>query len=527
VKRNVLILAMTLMASPLAAAEKVDLQMVGKIRNEGFRNSKVMETVRHLTDSIGPRLTGSPQLKSANEWTRMKLAEWGLQNAHLEEWAPFGRSWSYDFASASMTSPSYAQFYAIPKAWTPATPGEVRGPAIRVTLKTKEDLEKQKGKLTGKIVLLGDPIELKVQEKAALKRYDEEGLEDAGLYRIPSVPSTTGADEYTKRREFRRALAQFLMDEKVLAVFEPGTGGDGGTFDVSGASWRIEDPIGVPSLVLAAEHFNRVSRLLEAGTVVELTAHVRATMDESAKSAYNTIAEIPGSDPKGEIVMLGAHLDSWHAGTGATDNAAGVAAMMEAVRILKALGVKPKRTIRIALWTGEEQGLFGSEKYVESHFGKWSGPKDEKLKDLPRYYRLQDRGKLSLLPEHGKLAAYFNMDNGTGKIRGIWSEENFVVAPIFEEWIRPLRDLGVTTVSMRRTSGTDHMSFDEVGLPGFQFIQDDVEYTARTHHSNTDVFDRLQREDLMQASVVIATFVYNAAMRDEPLPRKPLPAEAK
>jgi len=521
-----MILAMSLIATPLMAAEKVDLQMVGRIRNEGFRNSKVMDTVRHLTDSIGPRLTGSAQLKSANDWTRAKFEEWGMENANLEEWSPFGRAWCYDFASASMTSPSYAQFYAIPKAWTPGTAGEVRGTAVRVTLKAKEDLEKQKGKLAGKIVLLGDAIELKVQEKAALKRYDEAGLEDAGTYRIPTAPSATGAEEYTKRREFRRALAQFMMDEKVLAVFEPGSGGDGGTFDVSGASWRVEDPIGVPSLVLAAEHYNRVSRLLDAGTTVELTANVRATMDDSAKVAYNTIAEIPGSDPRGEIVMLGAHLDSWHAGTGATDNAAGVAAMMEAVRILKALNVKPKRTIRIALWTGEEQGLFGSEKYVEKHFGKWSDPKDAKLKDLPRYYRPLDRGTLSLLPAHGKLAAYFNMDNGTGKIRGIWSEENFVVAPIFEEWIRPLRDLGVTTVSMRRTGGTDHMSFDEVGLPGFQFIQDDVEYSARTHHSNADVFDRLQREDLMQASVVIATFVYNAAMRDDPLPRKPLPKEA-
>ena len=524
-KRIASVITLSLLALPLAAAEKVDLQMVGRIRNEGFRNSKVMDTVRHLTDVIGPRLTGSAQLKTANEWTRSKLTEWGLQNAHLEEWGPFGRAWSYGYASASMTSPTFAQFYAIPKAWSPSTAGEVKGKAVRVKLSTKEDLEKQKGKLAGKVVLLGDPVELKVNEKPALKRYDEAALEEAFAYRIPSAPSSSG-EEYMRRREFRRELAQFLMDEKVLAVFEPGSGGDGGTFDVSGASWRIEDPVGVPIAVLAAEHFNRVSRLLDAGSDVELTVNLRTSMDESGAVAYNTIAEIPGTDPKGEVVMLGAHLDSWHSGTGATDNAAGVAAMMEAVRILKALGVKPKRTIRIALWTGEEQGLFGSSKYVEKHVGKWSDPKDAKLKDLPRSYRPTDRGTLTLLPQHSKIAAYFNMDNGTGKIRGIWSEENFEAAPIFEEWIRPLRDLGVTTVSMRRTTGTDHMSFDEVGVPGFQFIQDDVEYSARTHHSNVDVYDRLQREDLMQASVVIATFVYNAAMRDQPLPRKPLPKEA-
>lgn len=525
-KRHLIMILMFFIAFPLAAAEPVDLQMVGRIRNEGFRNSNVMEIARNLTDRLGPRLTGSPQLRNANEWTREKFAEWGLKNAHLEEWEPFGRSWSYDFATTFMTAPTFAQFYAIPKAWTPSTEGEVRGKAIRLKLETTEDLEKQKGKLAGRILLLGEPIELKVQEKAPLKRYDEQGLEDVSQYRIPPVRRPGGGEEYMKRRAFSRALAQFLMDEKVAAVFEPGKGGDGGTFDVGGTSWRIEDPVGVPTLVLAAEHFNRVSRLLDAGSEVELAVNVRTTMDDSALVQYNTIAEIPGTDPRGEIVMMGAHLDSWHGGTGATDNAAGVAAMMEAVRILKALDVKPKRTIRIALWTGEEQGLFGSRKYVEKHFAKWSDPKDPALKDLPRHYRPQDPGTLTILPGHGKLSAYFNMDNGTGKIRGIWTEENFVAAPIFEEWIRPLRDLGVTTVSMRQTGGTDHLAFDQVGLPGFQFIQDDVEYSGRTHHSNTDVYDRLQREDLMQASVVIATFVYNAAMREGRFPRKPLPKEA-
>lgn len=523
-KRISAIVAIFATALPAFAAERLDYEMIGRIRNEGFRNSKVMDTVRHLTDVNGPRLTGSPQLRNANEWTRAKLEEWGLKNARLEEWSPFGRSWTYEHASVRMTSPTTAQFYAIPKAWTPSTNGEERAQVVRAKLATKEDLEREKGKLAGKIVLLGEPVEIKPVEKGLLRRYDEGALEEAARYRIPSAaPQQGGAEEYVKRRDFRKALAQFLIDEKVVAVIEPGSGGDGGTFDVGGAAWRVEEPAGVPNLVMAAEHFNRVVRLLDAKHEVELAVESRTTMNDGGVVQWNTVAEIPGSDPKGEIVMLGAHLDSWHGGTGATDNAAGVAAMMEAVRILKALGVKPKRTIRIALWTGEEQGLIGSQKYVEKHIAAFD--EDPAKKDLPRSYRRGEGTKLKLLPDHAKLAAYFNMDNGTGKIRGVWAEENFAAAPIFEEWIKPLRDLDVTTVSMRKTSGTDHMSFDEVGVPGFQFIQDDVEYSARTHHSNTDVYDRLQREDLMQASVVIATFVYNAATREEKLPRKPLPRE--
>jgi Zn-dependent M28 family amino/carboxypeptidase len=239
---------------------------------------------------------------------------------------------------------------------------------------------------------------------------------------------------------------------------------------------------------------------------------------------YNTIAEIPGTDKKGEAVMLGAHMDSWHAGTGATDNAAGVAAMMEAVRILKTLDVRPRRTIRIALWSGEEQGLLGSRAYVRDHLASRPEPKDPAQQELPSFLR-KPTGPLTVKPEHAKFSVYFNMDNGTGRIRGIYAQENAAVVPIFETWLKPLADLGATTVTMRNTMGTDHTSFDAVGLPGFQFIQDDVEYSARSHHSNADVYERLQREDLIQASIVIATFVYHTAMRDRLLPRKPMPKE--
>ena len=512
-------------AMTLCAAESVDLTTIMKIRQEGFRNSKVMETAAALTDRIGPRLTGSRQMAAANEWTRKQLEDWGLVNAHLEPWEPFDRGWNYDYTNVRMVAPDIALLYAIPKAWSPGTSGPVRAKAIMLNLRTKEDLEKQKGKLAGMIVLNGEMRELKPLEKGFLERHDEKSLDELALYRIPAE-RRQNREEFMRRREFRRAFNEFLATEKVAAVIEPGTGGEGGTFDVQSSSTnRKTEPIGVPALAMNIEHFNRLGRLLQDKKDVELEIDVRAEIVEEIPT-HNTIAEIPGTDKKGEVVMLGAHMDSWHAGTGATDNAAGTAAMMEAVRILKAVGVKPRRTIRIALWTGEEQGLLGSRAYVAEHFASRPEPTDPAERDLPASLR-RETGKLTIKPEHAKLAAYFNMDNGTGKIRGIYAQENLAVAPIFRAWMEPLADLGVSTITMRNTGGTDHVSFDDVGLPGFQFIQDDVEYSARSHHSNMDVYDRLQREDLMQASVVIATFVYNAAMRDQMLPRKPMPPDPR
>jgi len=525
VSRAVLVLT-AFSASMLPAAEPVDLQMVTRIRQEGFRDSKVMETASALTDLIGARLTASPNMKRANEWTRDKLAEWGLANAHLESWGPFGRGWTYESASVKMLKPAYASLVAIPKAWTAGTDQPVKGGAIKVKLESKEDLEKQKGKLAGRIVLLGDVREVKPQDKAALERYDEKGLSELFLYEIPTGRPRVDRAEALRRREFRKPLAEFLAKEKVLAIIEPGSGGDGGTFDVGGSGfYKKDDPPGVPSLVMAVEHYGRIARLLDQKKDVELEVDVRARYHEEDPMGYNTIAEMPGTDKKGEVVMLGAHMDSWHAGTGATDNGAGVAAMMEAVRLLKALGIKPKRTIRIALWSGEEQGLLGSRGYVSQHFASRPEPKDPRERELPEFLRRETGGPLTVKPEHAKLSVYFNMDNGTGKIRGIYAQENAAVVPIFEAWLEPLKDLGATTVTMRNTGGTDHTSFDSVGLPGFQFIQDDVEYRSRSHHSNVDVYERLQRNDLMQASVVIATFAYHAAMRDGLMPRKPMPKD--
>ena len=519
-------------APALPATEHVDLDMVTKIRLEGFRDSKVMETASHLMDSIGPRLTGSPNMKKANEWTRMQLEEWGLSNAHLESWGPFGRGWSYEDCSVRMLAPDAAELLALPVAWAPGTSGPVRGAPVKVKLATKEDLEKEKGKLAGKIVLLGEMREVKPEEKALSQRYDEKSLSELALYQIPGAtpyarPGQPPFDreEFLKRREFQKELAKFLAEEKVAVLIEPGAL-DGGTFRVQGVSsgWKKDAPPAVPTVVMAIEHYGRIARLLDRKEKVELEVNVRARFFDEDAMAYNTIAEIPGSEKNGQLVMLGAHMDSWHGGTGATDNGAGVAVAMEAVRILKALNVHPRRTIRIALWSGEEQGLLGSRAYVAQHFGSRPEPKDKDQEDLPSFLR-RETGPLTIKPEHVRLSAYFNLDNGTGKVRGVYTQENAAVVPIFETWMEPLKDLSMTTVTNRNTGGTDHLSFDAVGLPGFQFIQDEVEYDTRTHHTNMDVYERLQREDLMQASVVMACFVYQAAMRDAMMPRKPLPKE--
>ncbi|HEY8148257.1 MAG TPA: M20/M25/M40 family metallo-hydrolase, partial [Vicinamibacteria bacterium] len=289
-----------------------------------------------------------------------------------------------------------------------------------------------------------------------------------------------------------------------------------------GGSWVKDEDPGVPALVMAAEQYNRLARLVDRDVEVELELDVRSRFHDDDPTAYNTVAEIPGMDKRGEVVMLGAHLDSWHAGTGATDNAAGSAVAMEAVRILQALDVKPRRTIRVALWSGEEEGLMGSKAYVAEHFGTRAGTPDPRERDLPSFLRRDPTGPVTTKPDHVRLSAYFNVDNGTGKIRGIYAERNAAVAPIFEAWLRPLHDLGATTVTLRHTGGTDHLPFDAVGLPAFQFIQDEADYETRTHHTNLDVYDRLQKTDLMQAAVVLATFVYDAAARPERLPRRPL-----
>ncbi len=536
-RKLALALCLSLVAFTLAAngnEESVDWGMMTRIRDEGFGNSKVMQTLQQLTDVLGPRLTGSPNMKQANEWTRKQLEDWGLVNAHLESWGPFGRGWSFSRAAVHMTQPAAAPLLAYPKAWTPGTDAAVKAKVVKAKLESDADLEKWKGKLQGAIVMLGEPRELKPPDKVAFTRRDEKDLDELSLFQIPAPrggqerrpeqPATP--EEFRRRQRFTRALREFLIAEKAVATIEGGRGDAGILFVGGGGSREKDQNPGVTALVLAAEHFNRIARLIDVSKKeVELEIDVRAQFHDDDPLAYNTVAEIPGTDKKGEVVMLGAHLDSWHTGTGATDNAAGSAVAMEAVRMLEALDVKPRRTIRIALWSGEEQGLLGSRNYVKQHFGSRPDPTPEQ-REMPSFLR-RDQGPLTLKPEHAKLSAYFNLDNGTGKVRGVYLQQNAAARPIFEAWLKPFEDLGAKTFTMRNTGGTDHLSFDAVGLPGFQFIQDEGDYSTRTHHTNWDVYDRMQREDMMQASVIMAAFVYNAATRPEMFPRKPLPKDAQ
>ncbi len=528
-------LALSCSAVPLwSQQEKVDLNMVTRIRYEGFRNSQVMKLASGLMDAIGPRLTGSPNMKKANDWTRDQLTSFGLANAHLESWGPFGRGWAQDYVSVRMIAPDIAPLIAYAKAWTPGTNGVVTGHCVRVNISEKKDFEKYRGKLAGLIALFGPEPDVKPIAEPLYERYTDKQLTDLSDYQIPSEKPPYRVAEFLKRLQFQKELNQFLADEKVLAVVDHsrGTAGGGTVFVQSGGSYRQGETATVPAVTVAVEQWNRIARLLKEKKDVTLELNVVNKFFDDDPMQYNTLAEIPGTDKKDEIVMLGAHLDSWHAGTGATDNGAGSVVMMEAVRILKALEIKPRRTIRIGLWSGEEQGLLGSQNYVQQHFGTRPAMAEPEMQGRPTLLR-REAGPVTVKPEQAKIAAYFNVDNGTGKIRGIYLQENAAVQPIFEAWMQPFKDLGMNTITMRSTGGTDHLSFDAVGIPAFQFIQDPIEYETRTHHSNMDVYDRLQGDDLRQAAVIVASIVYNAAMRDQMLPRKPIekplpkPPEAK
>jgi carboxypeptidase Q len=503
--------------------EKVDLETITKIRYEGFRNSKIMELASGLMDGIGERLTGSPNMHRANEWTRDQLTSFGLINAHLEAWGPFGRGWANQYVNVRMLSPDTAPLLAYAKAWTPGTNGIISGKCVRAKIEEKKDFDKYRGKLAGMIVILGPNADVKPITEAEFKRLSDDDLAKVGQYQVPSEHPPFNLAEYLKRQQFIKDLNQFFAEEKPLAVIDHSRGTDGGgtVFVQSGGSYKIGESASVPQVTMALEHWARIQRLLKQKKEVMLELNVANTFYDDDPMQYNTVAEIPGTDKKDEIVMLGAHLDSWHSGTGATDNGAGSVVMMEAVRILKALDIRPRRTIRIALWSGEEQGLLGSQFYVQQHFGSRPPMEESLMKGMPTLLR-REAGPVTVKPEQAKIAAYFNVDNGSGRIRGVYMQENAAVAPIFEEWLRPFKDLGMTTLTMRNTGGTDHQSFDAVGIPAFQFIQDPVEYETRTHHSNMDVYDRLQPDDLKEDAVIVASFVYEAAMRDQMLPRKPI-----
>ncbi|MCB0598541.1 MAG: M28 family peptidase [Lewinellaceae bacterium] len=495
--------------------EEVNQELVDAIRKHGLEQSKAMETAGWIVDTYGPRLTGSPMLDQATEWALQQLKDWGLENVHTEEWGPFGRGWELQHFEMHAQAPGYWPVIAYPKAWSASTDGEVSGEVVYLEASSEEDLEKYKGKLGGKFVLMDTLRAVEEWFEAPAERYDAEGLLE--LANEP-MPTPRPRRNYSRLGgfKFNQLLWQFLEEEKPLAVLDRSYKGDLGTVFVSGArtggDWgdaRKEGVYVVPQATLAVEHYNRIFRLLQKGIPVKLSMELKGAYANPDGMEHNIIAEIPGADLKEEIVMFGAHFDSWHAATGATDNGAGSTVMMEVARILQEVieetGVRPRRTLRLALWTGEEQGLLGSRGYAGQHFAEF--PEGT--------YNPQ-----SLKPEQAKVSAYYNLDNGTGKVRGVYLQGNADVAPIFRAWLQPFKDLEAGTLSLSNTGGTDHLAFDAVGIPGFQFIQDPMAYFTRTHHSNMDNVDHLVEADLKQAATIIASFVMHTAMRDEMLPRK-------
>jgi hypothetical protein len=498
-------------AAQQAPIEKVDYDAIYKIKEEGFQRSRVMELTSWMTDVYGPRLTNSPGFKKAGEWAVKEMQAWGLANVRLEPFGPFGRGWTNEKFYMMATTPGGSfPVIGMSTAWTPGTNGLVTADAVYAVIENEEGIAKFKGQLKGKVVLTTPMPAVEPAWTPLATRYTEQELRDleretdnaargrGGRAGGPAFGRGGAAAGFAQRR------SQFLKDEGVVATVTTSARSHGGTVFLGGASQNRQPgaDLGLPAIAITVEHYGRMVRTLEKKMPVKVELDIRNTFTDDSM-AFNVIGELPGTDKADEIVMVGAHFDSWHGGTGATDNASGSAVMMEAMRILKASGVRLRRTVRIGLWGGEENGLIGSREYVTATFAN-----------------TQD---MMLKPAHAKLAGYFNVDNGTGAIRGVYLQGNEAVAPIFEAWMKPFANLGMTTITVRDTGGTDHQSFDRVGLPGFQFIQDDVEYDTRTHHSNMDTYERIQEADMKQNAVIVASFVYHAANREDKLPRKPLP----
>jgi len=522
--------------------DRPDLGLVGRVKTEAFDNSQVMDTLGYLTDVYGPRLTASKEFLEAADWTVKRLQSYGIANVRLEKWGPFGRSWSLRQASIEMLEPRYAVLDAQPLAWSDNTSGTVTGETVLTPFgngrqqqdpkKMQADLDQYmtawKGKLKGKIVMLTAYREVASDAQPFFTRYTDRELTDLSVAPTPiaklsdvkelkfpddpveerrfvqSLPGWVRDQLADQRRKINANRVKFWRDQGALAVLSTNEQSHDGLVVAQAAGpYDANDPLAPPSFQVTHEQYNRMLRLMDKKISVKLRLNLVADCSSGNVDSYNVTGEIPGGAKKDELVMVGAHLDSWHSGTGATDNAAGSAVMIEVMRILKAANLKLDRTVRIALWSGEEQGLLGSKAYVKEHFG--------------------DPATMKLTDEHAKLSGYFNIDNGSGKIRGVYLQDNDAMRPIFEQWLAPFRDQGVNAISIRNTGGTDHLSFDAVGLPGFQFIQDPLDYDTVTHHTNIDTVDHIQAADLMQVAAVVATLVYNTANRPEMLPRKALP----
>ena len=509
---------------PAAASGQLSTSTIDKIKKEGMNRSQAMKIMHYLTDVIGARLTNSPAQRRANRWTKSQFEKWGLKNATIDPWGEFGRSWELKRFSAHVVSPEYLPIRAYPKAWSPSTNGAMVRDVVYVDAENERELKKYKGKLKGKIILTSPERKVQPGFKPIASRRNEKELLEMEYAPAPQ-PSrflrrnvAQNASQLAAAK-FRAKKIQFYFDEEAAVLLDPSFGVDSGTLRVMGANVAPKDNDGVfargkvrsyskgsktiPQVVVEVEQYNRLVRLAKKGTDLKMKIDLQVNWDDSDLQAYNTIAEIPGTDLKDEVVMIGAHLDSWHSGTGATDNGAGVTVVMEAMRILAASGLKPRRTIRAALWTGEEQGLLGSRAYVAKTFGKRS-----------------EDGSIEKKPAYDKFSSYYNLDNGTGQIRGIYMQGNFNVRMIFRNWLSPFKEYGASTTTINNTGGTDHLAFDAIGLPGFQFIQDRIEYFGRTWHTTQDVVDRILEKDLKRSAVIMATFAYNSAMIDQRIPRK-------
>ncbi len=533
-----------------AAGEKIDYEAIDKIKQQGMlpQNSQVMEISSWLTDVYGPRLTGSPNTQKAGEWAVSKMKEWGLQKVSLEKWPEqmqFDRGWTNEKFYMAALTPQAFPIPGTPTAWTPGTDGLVKGEVVLVPETTQEDLQKYAGKLKGKWVLTQAAPDVPALWTAPATRNTPEELERMELLTPPSsefglTPPGGGRGGRQGGPGGGRGQAgaapfnrnDFFRAEGVLGTLSTAARGHG-IYTISGDR-RCDPASTLPAVMIPAEQYGRMARMLAKNLPVTIEADIKNTYNPNPVM-FNVVGEIPGTDKADELVMLGAHFDSWHASTGATDNAAGSAGMLEAMRILKQSGVRLRRTVRIGLWTGEEQGLIGSAQYVAAHFAsRGPAPATPPNVSAPNPFPGQcggggggrggALGPLEFKPDHAKFAGYFNIDNGTGAIRGVYLQGNDTVAPIFREWIEPFRSLGMSYLTIRNTGGTDHQSFDRVGLPGFQFIQDEVEYGTMTHHTNLDSYERLQPNDMMKNATIAAAFAYLAANRDEKLPRKPLPA---
>ncbi len=503
-----------------AQQEKVDAPMVARIREEGMSRSQVMDHISWLADVYGPRLTGSPNIEQAGAWAQKAMRDWGLANVHEERWA-FGKGWSLQRFSASLVAPQMQPMIAMPKAWSAGTNGSITADVVRPVIESEADFAKYRGTLRGKIVLTQPLRAVRMLDGRIVLRMTDKEIAEALTEPAPAAGRGAAAGPRAVAT-LQRQIDDFYKAEGVVALLDRGAdadssaGGsdlswvtqrtDGGTIFVGAGGTRDSTAgSGLPQVTLAVEHYNRMLRILDRKVPVRVQLDIGVQFfDETTPRGFNLIAEIPGTDTalKDEYVLIGSHFDSWHSGTGATDNATGSAAMMEAMRILKAIGAKPRRTIRIALWGGEEQGLLGSNAYVREHLG--------------------DARTMALKPEHAKLVAYYNIDNGTGKIRGVWMQGNKAIEPVFRAFTAPMADLGVNILGPRSVASTDHGPFDALSIPAFQFVQERYEYNSRTHHSNMDVVDRVQPDDMKQMATVVATMAYLTAMREQALPRKPV-----